>query len=473
MTQETVRIVLENVDFRLPTQVTDDNSVVALKSLVFEPLIWWQPQGRVRPGLFVGWENSPDGRTWRFKIRDNAIFHDGLPCTAQEVVAYIIGFFNSRDYFNMPWSYSRYFAQATVSAESDRIVKFENPEAFADILDILCDFWPSRIAADGKPVLGTGPYRVTEFERTEGIGKAVLHRLPHSKHEGPEIIIATHEPDAAKRLKLLQEGKVDAALNLERIDDLNLLTFDPSLNWGRINSTLSVMYYLNCTNGIFQSSQVRLAANLAIDNEALVKSVYKDLATPASTIVSPHHLGFNEAALQPIPYDPTRAREILSEALRSGATPTLKLRTPVYMPEHAQRISRFVASALKAVGFVVEVELETNRPEYARQIGLRKHIGDLALFDSTPNSTFRVLDDKISSESRNTWWLGYHDDELQRRFKEARLKVESRDRAEAYGSCLRRLNENPSWLYVAHPDVIYATRPGLSLKIGHSGVLEL
>ncbi|KAI5365370.1 hypothetical protein Slin15195_G049070 [Septoria linicola] len=53
MADKTLRIALENVDFRLPTQVTDDNSVLALKSLVFEPLIRWQPNGQVEPALFA------------------------------------------------------------------------------------------------------------------------------------------------------------------------------------------------------------------------------------------------------------------------------------------------------------------------------------------------------------------------------------------------------------------------------------
>ncbi|KAH8651442.1 hypothetical protein BX600DRAFT_418683 [Xylariales sp. PMI_506] len=471
MTPEVLRIVLENVDFRLPTQVTDDNSVVALKSLVFEPLLWWQPHGRVKPGLFASWEHSADGCTWRFHIRDGAVFHDGLVCDAQTIVVYINGFLDSHDYFGMPWSYARYFARTTVTAESDRTVRIENPEPFADILDILCDFWPSRIATDGKPVLGTGPYSVSEFERKDGIGRATLQLVQPSRHNGPHIIIATHEPDGAKRLELLRSGKVDAALNLERAEDLDLLTFDPALSWGKVNSTLSVIYYLNCPSGVFNSPEVRLAANLALDNAALISEVYHGLATPSSTIVSPLHHGFAESELQPIPYDPSRAREIVA-----GLAPerrAIHLRTPTYMPEHAERISRFVSAALESVGFRVSVEVETNRPEYARQIGLHKRIGDLALFDSTPNSTFRVLDDKISSEARNTWWLGYDDEELQRRFRAARASVDPRARARAYGECLRRLQDNPPWLYVAHPDVVWATRKGVKLNIGHSGILKL
>lgn len=471
MTRETtLRIVLENVDFRLPTQVTDDNSVVALKSLVFEPLLRWQPHGNVKPGLFDTWEHSPDGREWRFHIRDGAIFHDGKPCDAAEVVTYIHGFLHSRDYFGMSWSYSRYFAQTKFTAVDDRTVKVDNPEPIADILDIFCEFWPSRIAKDGKPVLGTGPYRVTEFERVDGIGKATLQLVSRGSHTGPDVITASHERDGEKRLQLLKDDQVDVALNLERADNLDALDFNPSLRWGRTTSTLSAMYYLNCPSGIFSSPEARLAANLAIDQVALVKEVYRGFALPSATIVSPFHLGFEEAAIQPIPYDPSKARELLKGL---DLSKPILLRTPEYMPEHAQKISQFVASSLKAVGFKVNVELETNRPEYARQIGLTKRIGDLALFDSTPNSTFRVLDDKISSESHATWWLGYHDAEIQSLFKTARHQVGLDDRRQAYAKCLRRLQQNPPWLYVAHPDVVWATKLDIKLEIGPSGILTL
>ncbi|BCS17497.1 uncharacterized protein APUU_10325S [Aspergillus puulaauensis] len=469
MARQTLRIVLENVDFRLPTQVTDDNSVVALKSLVFEPLLRWQPQGAVKPALFDHWTQSEEGRTWHFHIRDNAIFHDGKPCTASEVVTYINGFLDSRDYFGMRWSYARYFKHTTFTAVNDQTVRVENPDPIADILDIFCEFWPSRIDTAGKPVLGTGPYRVTEFERVDDIGHAILE-LVDKASSTPQQIIATHEPNGEKRLHLLQTGQVDVALNLERADNLDVLDFSPNLRWGRITSTLSAMFYLNCTARIFESPDARLAANLAVDRVALVKEVYQGFAIPAATIVSPFHLGFQEANLQPIPYDPKRARSLLKN-LGTG-TPII-FRTPEWMPEHAVKISRFVAASLEAVGFTVSIEIETNRPEYARSIGLRKQIGDLALFDSTPNSTFRVLDDKVSSEARNTWWLGYHDEEVQRLFGDAKRKIHYEERARAYAKCLRRVQEDPPWLFVAHPDVVWASALDVAVDIGPSGILSL
>ncbi|KAL6704495.1 hypothetical protein ACN47E_008124 [Coniothyrium glycines] len=470
MTPSTLRIALENVDFRLPTQVTDDNSVVALKSLVFEPLLRWQEGGSVEPGLFNSWTNSQDGRLWSFQIRDSAVFHDGKPCTAEDVVTYIQGLLNSLDYFDMPWSYSRYFAKAVITAQHNQIVQIENPEPFADVLDILCEFWPVRLTHDGKPFLGTGPYRVVEFERNAGTGRATLESVYPGTKSIPQLIIAIQEPSAEKRLQLLRNGEVEVALNLERAENLSVIDFDPTLRWGRTTSTLSAMYYLNCTHGIFRSPEARKAVNLAIDNAGLVREVYQGLALPSATIVSPFHLGFAEASLYPMPYDPEAARKLL-EPLHI-TTPIL-LRTPTYMPEHAEKISKFVAAGLEAVGLTVKFEVETNRPEYARSIGLRKEIGDLALFDSTPNSTFRVLDDKISSVSRNTWWLGYHDDEVQELISDARKQVSLEKREEAYAKCLRRLQDNPPWLYIAHPDVVWAAQLDVSLRIGRSGVLTL
>jgi peptide/nickel transport system substrate-binding protein len=470
MADTVLRIALENVDFRLPTQVTDDNSVLALKSLTFEPLVRWQPNGVVTPGLFATWENH-DAKDWSFCIREGAVFHDGEPCTADSVVSYIKGFLDSRDYFGMSWSYARYFARTTFEAEGDKVVRIQNAEPFADLLNALNDFWPSRINKQGQPIIGTGIYRVTEFERRDGIGNATLQLIhPSQSPSHPKQVIAIHEPNGEKRLQLLHAGHVDAALNLERVEDLSVLDFAPSLNWGRVTSTLSAIYYLNCTNGIFASPAARLAANLAVNNAALVEEVYQGFASPAATVVSPFHLGFREAGLQPIPYDPAAAREILQQF---NITAPIVLRTPVYMPEHAQKISRFVADALEAVGFTVTIELETNRPEYARSIGLRKHVGDLALFDSTPNTTFRVLDDKVSSANNATWWLGYHDEEFQELFARARTELTENDRGEAYAACLRRVQQNPPWLYVAHPHVVWATKPGVAVDVGPSGVLTL
>lgn len=99
----------------------------------------------------------------------------------------------------MKWSYYRYLAHAEITTEDERTITVKNPVPIADILDILTEFYVSRLAADGKLVLGTGPYRVAEFD-IEG-GRVVLERVDSSRRT--EHIIVTAEPRAEERLDLL------------------------------------------------------------------------------------------------------------------------------------------------------------------------------------------------------------------------------------------------------------------------------
>lgn len=48
---------------------------------------------------------------------------------------------------------------------------------------------------------------------------------------------------------------------------------------------------------------------------------------------------------------------------------------------------------------------QPDRPAYVREVRA-KQIGDMAIFDSTPCSTFRVLDDKVSATTRGALLAG-------------------------------------------------------------------
>jgi peptide/nickel transport system substrate-binding protein len=458
----TLTISLEKVDFLPPTRVTDDTSVLTLKNLVFEPLLKWA-DGQVLPALFGRWTHGNDGREWRFVIRDGATFHDGKPCVSADIISFIDGILDAVDTFGMKWSYARYLADAEIVAEDGATIVVRNPQPIADILDIFSEFYICRFASDGQPIVGTGPFRVREFQPKV---RTVLERV--SGKRAPQRIVATAEPSADKRLSLLMSGQIDAALNLERVE--GRLAFDPQFQWGRAVNTLSVMYYLNCLEGIFRSPQARLAANQAVDTVRIAEEIFQGLAVPSTSIVSPFHLGMATAALSPIAYDPDRARALLSEVEGSKR---IKLRTPLFMPERAPEISRFVAASLESVGFEVEIEVETGRPEYARQIG-RKEMGDLAIFDSSPHSTYRILNDKISSVTQAVWWQGYDDAEIEHLIAAANAAVEPQAREHAYAACLTYLNTNPPWLYLVHPVDVFAARKDIAgLSIDHKGTLTI
>lgn len=457
MKNNALHITQEKVDFLPAHRVTDDRSILTLKSLVFEPLCTWT-SGYITPGLFESWDTEANGLVWNFHLRNNALFHDGTPCTAQDIVVFLTAICQSVDSFGMKWSYARYFNQVIFTAVSTTCLRVQTPHPIGDLPEIFSEFYLSKLDRSGHATIGTGSYQVLAF--TPGV-----HTSLASRKQPAHILHFTAQKAPEDRLNLLRSNQVDIACQLDALSPLP--DQDPAFKWLSATSCLSVMAYLNCEKGLFSHSKARQAINMAVDRRALCEQIYGGQAHPACTVVSPFHFGFNH---RPLPYDPQKARTLFAEL---GQDLTVTLRTPTFMPEHAVHISLFIKNALNTVGIDVNLEIIENRPDYARQIG-RKNIGDIALFDSSPHSTFRVLNDKISSTTRGIWWQGYNNTELENQITCANECISSSRRAGEYAKCLSILQTDPPWLYLAHPNSICATRLGIDgFSINHKGLLQL
>jgi peptide/nickel transport system substrate-binding protein len=454
-----LRLAAPKCRFMPAGRVTDDTSILTLKTLVFEPLLRWR-DGLVEPGLLARWEVSEGGRRWLFHLRPGAVWHDGLPCTSDHILDFIRAILGSVDTFGMRWSYARYLAEARLSAPSRDALLVENPTPFADILDIFSEFFPARDTPAGQPILGTGPWRVTgyaedavaELARVDGNGRLTFRAMP----------------EAEARLAALRQGEADVAMSLERLEAGP--DFAPGLDWGRAVNTLSVMFYLNCREGAFAHPAARRAVNHAVDRRAIIDGLFHGLGVEATTVVSPRHLGMRATQPPPIPHDPDLAKRLFEAAGTSGP---LHLRTPLTMPERSREISAAAADSLGRIGLPTRIEVQPDRPEYAREVG-RKRIGDLAIFDSSPHSTFRVLNDKISSLVQGIWWQGHDDPGLETLITAANHALGDEARDAAYARALARLNADPPWLYLFHPVEVFAARPGAGrFRLDSAGILHI
>src|SRR5262249_51601927 len=65
----------------LPAQITPFGILYALHDALVRPL----PGERMGPALAESWSESPDGLTYEFKLRPNLHFHNGDPCTTEDV----------------------------------------------------------------------------------------------------------------------------------------------------------------------------------------------------------------------------------------------------------------------------------------------------------------------------------------------------------------------------------------------------
>jgi peptide/nickel transport system substrate-binding protein len=181
-------------------------------------------------------------------------------------------------------------------------------------------------------------------------------------------------------------------------------------------------------------------------------------------------MGARAAGLAPIAHDPDRAKRLFDAV---GLDGPVHLRTPMTLPEKAREVTQAVADSLARIGVPSVIEEQHDRPEYAREIG-RKNTGDVAIFDSSPHSTFRVLNDKISCRAQGVWWQGYEDEQAEALIAAANRAVGDEAREAAYGAVLRRLHANPPWLYLFHPVEVFAARPGAGrFALDGTGILRV
>src|SRR5919109_2383948 len=126
------------------------------------------------PGLAESWEQSEDGLTWTFTIREGATWHDGMPVTANDV-AYTY----NRILEEEQGSYIDYISLIdTIDVPDDRTLVITTKEPTLQLLTALVFILPEHIwsevsteeantfeNAPPEGPIGSGPFKVVEWEK--------------------------------------------------------------------------------------------------------------------------------------------------------------------------------------------------------------------------------------------------------------------------------------------------------------------
>ena len=458
-----LRIAQSQVNLLEPEYTTDQPDSQTILSLLYEPLISWR-DGGVVPGLLTSWNVTDEGRKWLLTLRDDAFFHDGSRCTVEHVVESLERMRGAGGAFGMGGVYAPYLEPLEFEPQSRTQLLVKSPAPTGDLADIFAAVYVGKRTTAGEPPLGTGQFRFVDYAE----GKAL--RLENTGRAGgdsvfEELTILQIEK-VEDRYTALTDGQADLATGMEL---LPAIPENRSLTWGKSTNTLSVTGFLNGFAEPFSQPEARLAMNLAVDVDTIIEEVWHGLAEAAATVVSPYHYGFPDN-LRPHPYDPERAKKLFDYCAMPDE---FTLRTPLIIPDRAPQVASLIQEQLGRLGIRVRIEEETDRPKYARDTS-RKQIGHMALFDSSPLSTYRVLQEKVSSRVEGTWWQGVKDSGADELIEAAHLSIDGEPRQDAYNQCLTWLRENPHWLYLYHPVKLYAHRAGLSgIDVDHAGIIRL
>ncbi len=298
-----------------PAQITPFGILYALHDAVVRPL----PGERMGPALAESWSESQDGLTYEFKLRSGLKFHNGDPCTAEDVV----------------FSFTRYKGVGAaefkakvknVEVVDARTVRFHLHQPWPDFMTfygttataagiVVPKNYLEQVGEDGfkKHPIGMGPYKFVSH--TPGIELVLDANEAYWRHP-PYIKRITMKgvPEPTTRLAMLKRGEADIAFALEG-EMAEEVKRDPKLTL--VDTRHASIQWLDFAEqwdpkSPWHDKRVRLAANHALDRQAINEAACLGFCPPTAVII-PRVMDF---ALQtePLPYDPKKAKELLKEA---------------------------------------------------------------------------------------------------------------------------------------------------------------
>ncbi len=335
----------------------EESSVDICRFMFWGLLNMDEPTQTVKPGLAEFWTNSPDGKTWTFRLRKNLRWSDGEPLTADDVVfTWNDVIYNpkidnvTRDAFIID---GKKFA---ITKLDDLTIQVVTPEIYAPFLaafgagvPIIPKHILEKLVADGtftsaysinsKPeeVVGSGPFRLKEYKSGQ---YTILERNPYFLEvdkNGTRLpyfddVIFTVVPSFdAMSLRLLSgESDVDDLVRPSEYDTFKAAAdkgkftlLDPGVGLEMEFLCFNENTNVNAKTGQplvdpkklkwFRDTKFRQAVSYAIDRDAIIKAAFSGRGVPTYGVDTPGDKKWYNPNIKNYPHDPAKALELLKE----------------------------------------------------------------------------------------------------------------------------------------------------------------
>jgi peptide/nickel transport system substrate-binding protein len=296
-----------------PYYTTNVMTVLVLSAL-YDSLTTIDRGGNLQPALATSWE-ATDEITWIFRLRPGVKFSNGEDFNSSAVVTAL-------DYLKGPDGAATGVGREVAQIESYRMlddltVEVKTiapypilPRAFAALRVPAPEYWkalgPQAFAQD--PV-GTGPFKVDAWAPGRISFSAFEGAWRSPKFDKYEILAV---PEQTARVQALVSGAVDIAMSISA-DDRGAVESAGATMYEAVSAGNLVISFRTGMDTPLKNRNVRRALNFAVNKQAMVDILMGGAGTVASQPVPPETLGFN-LELEPYPYDPDRARQLLAQA---------------------------------------------------------------------------------------------------------------------------------------------------------------
>ncbi|MEE9423653.1 MAG: peptide-binding protein [Methylococcales bacterium] len=317
--------------------ISQDAYSSTIQSYVLESLLTRDPDTLEWQGLIArSWKTSQDGLTFTFEMRDDVVFSDGEPLTADDVVFSYDFIMNPA--IQAPRERAYYSKIKRVVAKSSHEVVFEFKEPYFNALALAggLSVMPKHFYAKylGKPnqfnqskglLLGSGPYRLQNPQSWRP-DKGLIELKRNQRYWGDvqpaldKLVWRVIENDSA-RLTAFRNGEIDNY-------DARPREYQKLLDDQQIQNKASHFEYMSPVSGYsyigwnqqrkgkstaFVDPKVREAMTYLVDRKRIMEEIYLGYSEPALGPFSPLSKQHN-SKLKPRSFNLQKAKALLKQA---------------------------------------------------------------------------------------------------------------------------------------------------------------
>ncbi|MEI6290567.1 MAG: peptide ABC transporter substrate-binding protein [Chloroflexota bacterium] len=299
-----------------------------INRLLFSGLVTFDGRGLPIPALADSWGVSQDGTIYNFSLRANAVWHDGIPVTVDDVI-FTLDLIKS-DASLFPTDVREMWKLITIKKLNDKSIQFVLPEPFAPFLDYLTFGLLPKHILDGTNTeqlsssefnlspIGTGPYKFSRLIVNNGQVTGV-ELTAFDKYYGHkafiEQVVFKYFASSQAALDAYRQGQVLAISQISP-DILNQALAEPALGvfTSRLPELSLVLFNLNNPEvSFFQDVKLRRALMVGLNRQQIIRNLLAGQAIIADGPIFPGTWAFYEK-MDHLNFDPTAATNQLKNA---------------------------------------------------------------------------------------------------------------------------------------------------------------